>query len=108
MLSPPHYNSLCRLAGLLITSLHSTASQHKLEPEITNHRPNTGHQVGEEHEDKTGGKQVVVTVIVEAVGAVGVRADIESVKTGFEHRAELTWHPLNNNTGQETLNKRQT
>ena len=73
-----------------------------------NHPPNTGHQVGEEQQDKAGGKQVVVTVIVEAVGVVGVRADIESVKTGFEHRAELTRHPSNNIAGQETQQKRQT
>ena len=60
---------------------------------MVKHQPNTPHQVWEEQQEKTGGEQVVVTVIVEAVGAVGVRPDIESVKTGFEHRAELTRHP---------------
>ena len=69
-----------------------------------NHPPNTEHQVGEEQQDKAGGKQVIVAVIVEAVGAVGVRPDIESVKTGFEHRAELTRHPSNNITGKRTQN----
>ena len=67
-----------------------------------NHVPNTDHQVGEEQQDKAGGKQVVMTVVVEAVGAVGVRPDIESIETGFKHRAELTRHPSNNIAGHRT------